>query len=200
MIDCVGKSVSHLLEDMIEYAQQQDSVSIGGLVMVIGRRSLVLGMIFFALLDLLPISILPGFSTIISLPILIFAVQFVVGGECLWLPAWVKRREINKRKLIAGLTKTLPYFKKIERVIKPRLCFISDGVGGRVIGIVIIILVLLLMLPIFLSNFIFGFLIIVLAIGLLNKDGLAILIGVIASAMYCAIIINIALIIVQRFF
>src|SRR5690606_41810814 len=76
-----------------------------------------------------------------------------------------------------GLPKVLPWLERVEAVSRPRLTFLFGGVGQRLIGVVCTVLALVLILPIPLGNLLPATAVTVLALALVQRDGLLALLG-----------------------
>ena len=76
----------------------------------------------------------------------------------------------------------------VERLIKPRLLFMTGRVSEIFCSTIIIFLAILLSLPIPFSNFFYGFFIACFALGLLEQDGLLVLIGLLSALVYHVIL------------
>lgn len=177
-------SVSSVLWHVLKTHQHSETLTYGELINALGEQAFGLITILFALPSALPISVIPGFSFIFGLPIVFIAVHLIIGRRSLWLPKKLANYRVNLKKLDAVAKKTLPTIMVIERYLKPRLLFLSSSIMERVLGVVLLILSLLLLLPIPFSNFFFASLIICFGLGLVEKDGLLMLIGYIGSFIY----------------
>jgi hypothetical protein len=83
---------------------------------------------------------------------------------------------------------TVPYLRKVEQFLHPRLLIMTSPVFGIINGSAIFCLALLLILPIPLSNFIFAILIVIFSLGLVEKDGIFILLGYIGTICYATFV------------
>ena len=63
--------------------------------------------------------------------ILIAIRQSILGGGTLWLPAFVRRREIGRDRVERGLDKARRPIKWIDRLLKPRLTGVAAGKASR---------------------------------------------------------------------
>lgn len=147
------------------------------LIRLLKRRAFGIAFLVFALPSALPLSVVPGFSTLFGIPILFFSLQMIFAKKTLYLPKFIAKRQIPQKKLSQVIRKTAPYLKRIERMLKPRLELFTSVVADSVTGIFIAILALLLMLPIPFSNFIIAGILIIFSLALTEGDGLFILIG-----------------------
>ena len=129
-----------------------------------------------------------GLSTPFGLAIALGGVQLAIGLPRPWLPRRARRRELSMHMLdrvlgiLARRTKWLSKStrRRYERLLIPRL------VG---LGIVLLGLGLALPLPIPGSNMIFLIPLFVYSVGLLERDGVWILIGHLATAIDMALLV-----------
>jgi hypothetical protein len=122
---------------------------------------------------------IPGLSTPFGIAISLIGVCLVLGREP-WLPAFVMRRRLSKTHLAQLLTGAIKVARQLEKFGWPRLSFLHGGSGMlRLIGLSIVVagLGLLLPLPIPFSNSIPAWAVVLLAIGMMEKDGLCVLLG-----------------------
>lgn len=156
--------------------QTGDQVSMANLVGSLHRRAFGLSLLLFALPNCLPT--IPGFSTVTGLMLLVIAGQMVAGRETLLLPRALGRRTVSTRHLRGIIARVLPSLRRVERFCRPRRAVFTERMGRRLMGCVIIILSAILMLPIpFIGNQPPGLAIVVLALGLTERDGLVVVIG-----------------------
>jgi hypothetical protein len=133
---------------------------------------------------MVPVSI-PGVSTVFGAAILLIGVSRLFGSN-LWLPGSFKRKVVSSEKLRAALDRALVWLRRLERISRPhRLPWLT---GGGPVGIVnnlsLILGAALLMAPFGLipfSNTLPALAILLLALGLLQRDGVCILLGHLAN-------------------
>jgi tellurite resistance protein TerC len=121
----------------------------------------------------------PGLSTPFGIAICILGACLVSGREP-WLPHFIMRRRLSTKWSSQLLTGAAKVAREIEKFVRPRLAFLHTGPGmRRLIGLAIMIagLALMLPLPIPFSNAIPSWAILFLAIGMMEKDGLCVLLG-----------------------
>jgi hypothetical protein len=135
-------------------------------------------MILFALPFVAPVSV-PGSSTPLGLLIALVAAQMAFGKQP-WLPA----RVLDWRLPAGFFHKLIPVTQRVvrllERVLHPRWPQVTGSAAWRAAHLLVItIAALLLALPIFVpfTNMIPGWTILLLACGLLERDGVVVVIG-----------------------
>lgn len=131
----------------------------------------------------LPIPVPPGYTTFFSIPLFIFSIQMIFGMRAPWLPVWITKKQIKRTTLEKLIEKANPWLRKIEKHLKPRLTYISVRAWERIIGIFSFVFALSISLPLPLTNFPPGWGILIMSLGLLSKDGLTILVGMIIGTI-----------------
>ncbi|HZW15631.1 MAG TPA: exopolysaccharide biosynthesis protein [Brevundimonas sp.] len=173
---------SQVLEDI--GVKDDPKLYLGELVNAFGERGFGALMLFFGLMNI-AIGIIPGTTTILGAPLLLMGVQLVTRQDQLWLPKWALRRWIDREAYRNGLDSVLPRLRKMERLSKPRLSIMTSEVSEVLIGIATFLLAFILVLPIWGGNLIPALIISTFGFGLMQRDGLAILIAWSAIALIC---------------
>lgn len=171
---------------------------------LIGREGMMLLTAFLTIIFLVPVSI-PGVSTVFGGGILLLSISRLVNRP-LWLPDRLKRRPVSSEKLRAGMAKGMHWFKRLERVSKPRRMrgLTSGGFMGVVNNLALILGAVLLMMPFGLipfSNTLPAVALLFFAIGLLQRDGVCILLGHlmnVATIAYFAVLLTGGLVVLQK--
>lgn len=175
------------LSDIVKSIDTQQDVTIGQLVDSLGERAFGALMFIFAVPNIIPTP--PGTSAILGLPLVILTYQVMMGRQSLWLPQTVRKRQISRNMLQTFVSKVLPVMGRLERILRPRFGFVvSSDLAERVIGLVAFPLALILFLPIPFGNIPPAAAIACLALGLAERDGLAVLLGYVLSAVSVAIL------------
>jgi len=122
---------------------------------------------------------IPGLSTPFGIAICLIGACLVIGREpC--LPRFIMRRRLSTARLTQLLTGAIKVARTLEKFVRPRLSFLHAGSSMlRLIGLGIVIagLGLMLPLPIPFSNNIPAWAVVLLAIGMMERDGLCVLVG-----------------------
>jgi hypothetical protein len=103
--------------------------------------------------------------------------QLTIRQEQLWLPRWALRRAIERETYRNGVKKVLVRFKQVERLSRPRLPAMTSPVSEVLIGIVTVLLSCILVLPIWGGNLVPALIISTFGFGLMQRDGIVVLIG-----------------------
>ncbi len=169
-------STSALLKHVVD-AHQKDVISVAEIKHSLSERGFGVLLAIFALPLCLPFPAPPGYTTIFSIPLFILATQMIYGADTPWLPKWLSRREISRKKLGNFIEKAVPLLQKMERFLRPR--YINGNIERweKLIGFSSFIFALSIAIPLPLTNLPPGYGILIMSLGLLSKDGITILIG-----------------------
>lgn len=182
-----GKQRPSRLSDIVRSMDTSRDMSIGELADSLGERAFGALMFIFAVPNAIPMP--PGTSAILGLPLVILTWQVLTGRQSLWLPQAIRKRRISREMLERFVSKVTPVMAKLERVLRPRLGFIvTSNLAERLIGLVAFPLALILFLPIPFGNIPPAIAIACLALGLAERDGLAVLVGYLFSGASVAIL------------
>lgn len=189
---------SHFFVDALKAIRQEASedasIAIGEIFAMLAGRGYAALLILFSFPVCLPIQI-PGFSIPIGL-LLGFLGLRLAFAKHLWWPEWVLQKEISSTSLITIVDHLIAFFEsKKMHFLHPRWPFLFRPFFHRLNGILVFLLAafLALPLPIPLTNLLSAFPILALGLGLLEDDGLFILIGyglfLISAVMIAALFI-----------
>lgn len=155
-------------------------MTIGEILDALDNRAFGLATLLFAIPSVIPMP--PGVPTVVGIALLIVSIQMVLGREDLWLPSLLSKRSFSRKALVDGFLKIKPQLGLIERFARPRLLFLTGRLATVLIGIVILIMAIVLILPLPPGgNFPPALACAVLGMGLVERDGLIILLGLVVT-------------------
>ena len=162
----------------------EDHLSLGELLKVFGDEGLLLLTIMLTLVFLIPVSI-PGVSTVFGAAILLVGISRLLRRP-LWLPARLRERALPAARLRPALTGGQHWVRRLEKISTPyRLRGLVEGRAQDIFNnLAFILAALLLMAPfgfIPFSNTLPGLALLFYAIGMIQRDGTAILLGHLAN-------------------
>lgn len=146
---------------------------------------------FLLLLFALPAAIpLPGLGVnlIIAAPLLFLTAQQAVGRKNLWIPEKMKYKSISRARFEAMLEAALPYITKLEFFIRPRIGILTQGVFANLIGCAGLIMALSICVPLPLTNTVPAAGIALMAVGVIMRDGLAVIAGALLGLAWVALL------------
>jgi hypothetical protein len=158
------------------------SVNLGSLRYALGDRGFGMLIFVFALPNLIPVNI-PLLSAVLGVPLVLLAAQLFWGRHEPWFPAWLARRAMPSASFEAVLRRSLPYLQRAESVLRPRLTPILSWTGERLIGFALLVLTVVLTLPIPFGNWLPAFAIAILGLAIAEKDGVAVLVGLVVGVV-----------------
>lgn len=144
-------------------------------------------LLIFAGINLLPLP--PGFTAVTGIPLVLLTAQMALGARRPWFPAKVNRRGLSRKAMQLFATKMASMEKRIERLLRPRMTWLTSARAVRVIGAVAFVLSVILWLPIPFGNHAPAFSMSLFALALLYKDGVMVLAGAAAAVASVAILI-----------
>jgi len=158
----------------------RERISVGDLLTALGDRAIGALMFFFAAPNILPVP--PGVSTLLGAPLLFLSAQLMLGMRP-WLPGVITRRSISRDDLATLVRRIVPWLAKAEKLLKPRALVLVRPPVEYLVGLVCLVLAAILMLPVPLGNTLPALAISLLALGVLERDGAWVAIGLLVSAV-----------------
>ena len=163
-----------------------ERVTLGELFARIGERAHYTLLILFALPNTLPG--IPGTSAVLGVPLLYLTLQLALG-RAPWLPGFIARRSVGREALASVLERAQPWILRGERYLKPRLRSLTGVLAERWVGACSVLLALMIMLPIPFGNMLPALAIIFAALGLMEEDGLWVLVGAVTGTIASVVVI-----------
>lgn len=162
-------------------AQEADAEHMDVGTLLDGLKDRGFGLIIF--LFSLPNAVLP-IAWILGTPVLFFASQLVLGYSEPWLPGRMRRARLG-RETFAKLTGyAVKYLQVLERLLRPRWIWMTGHFMERILGLYMVFLTLVLLVPIVpFGNALPAFGLGIMAVGIMERDGLAIVIGSLIGAL-----------------
>ncbi|APG83033.1 exopolysaccharide biosynthesis protein [Sinorhizobium americanum] len=194
--DDTERSLSDTLTGMIA-SIRGNTITLRELMIEIGEHGFLLLCALLTLPFLIPVSI-PGVSTVFGAAIILISLAITLN-RLPWLPRRILDRQIETEKLVPTLQKGAALVSKLDRYVRPRLHFLTHGaVMNRFNGLMIMAGGVLLMFPlglIPLSNTLPGVAILLLSLGIIQRDGLMVAGGylfLVATTIYFVVLAYLA--------
>ena len=178
------KRLSEILQSVAQESTA-DRITVGDLLRAMEGRAIGALLLVFAFPNILPTP--PGLAGILGLPLIYLSSQLMLG-RLPWLPPFISNRSITRETFINLVTRAIPWLSRAERMLKQRLWMLASPPAQRFLGAVCLMLSLVLVLPIPFGNMLPSIAICVLALGLLERDGLWIIGGLIAAVTATGIV------------
>lgn len=161
--------------------EPQGITKISELIADFHENGLLLTMLFFALPVAVPLPYPPGFTTIMGVPLIILAIQMLLGYRQIFLPTKISNYQIRNATLITISKKIVPIIARIEKYIKPRCEFANSVYCEQFVGLISLLCSIAVAVPLPLTNAIPACGIAIMMLGLLNRDGITIILGGLTS-------------------
>ena len=173
------RPLSHVLIEF--YRNEPMPTNFGHLRDALADRGLAALLLLVSAFNMLPLP--PGTSLISGIPCLILSWQMMLRRKAAWLPQKVINHVITEDTVKLIRTKVVPKLFWVEKFIKPRYWPFSPGNDEFAIGVICIITSVLLILPIPLGNWTSAIAMTILALALIQRDGLLLVFGVVAAVL-----------------
>lgn len=132
-----------------------------------------------------------GVPQIVGIPILLLAGQMLVGRVEPWLPEMLLKRRVSKAwldRMADFATRRMPWF---ERLSRPRLTVFAEGWAERLVALFMILATLTIILP--LTNTVPSVALTLLAVGLIQRDGLFVVGGAAVAVGWATALLTVAI-------
>ena len=164
---------------------ERPRIAVADLLDALGDRALAALLFVFAFPNVLPVP--PGTSALLGAPLLFLAAQMALNLRA-WLPSAIASRSMAREDYASLVRRIAPWLARAERLMKPRLTPLASGAMESVVGAVCLLMALVLVLPIPLGNMLPALAICLLAMGILERDGLWVLAGLATSVAAGALV------------
>jgi len=184
-----GVPFSHLSSALQSMAGSNSGrFDLGTISRQLGRRSIGALLLVLALPMALPIPT-PGLSVLFGIPLILVSAQLMLGRRSAWLPQRVARRSVARADFIALVDKALPILHRVERIVRPRVAWMVGNWAMVPVGAVCLVLAVIIALPVPLGHVVPGAAISVMALGVIERDGIAIGTGLITALIGLTIVV-----------
>lgn len=180
-----SRRLSAILSSLIADGTRE-RIGIGELIAAMQGRAFGVLMFIFAIPNVLPTP--PGVSSVLGAPLLLLSLQLALGKPTPWLPKFIGRRSLPAAEFGAVVKRVVPWIARAERLLKPRLGLLAQPPAERLIGLVCLLLSIVLFLPIPLGNMLPALAISIFSLAILERDGVAVLIGYVLAAVSMVVV------------
>jgi len=157
-----------------------ERVSFGEILLGLRHRAAGFATLIFSLPCCLPMP--PGIPTVCGIGLVIIALNLIAMRQRVWIPAALARKTVARSDLDRMVVRVTPLMRRLERYCRPRLPIVTESVGKVLIGVVILVLGFVMILPIpFVGNMPPAIAASVIALGMTERDGLIVMIGLAVS-------------------
>ncbi len=135
------------------------------------------------------IPFLYGLPQVVALPLMFVSAQIVLGRTAPWLPQRLGERTVSKAGLETLARRAGPWLRRIEAISKPRLTAMTRRPIDRIMGVALVCFSASILVPLPLTNTVPGFAVVVVAMGLLQRDGILVVLGGLLGTAWIAALI-----------
>lgn len=153
-----------------------DKPSLGEVLGHLGDRAPGFLLLALAIPAVVPTPGLPA-GLVFGTVLVLVAIQMIVGRDRLELPGWIGRRRVARGTLETIVEKGTPLVERLEARLRTRWPSLTHQGVLRPLGFFVLMMGILIALPIPFGNTLPGLAVLVIALGLIVKDGLAVAAG-----------------------
>ncbi|WP_415403127.1 exopolysaccharide biosynthesis protein [Tateyamaria sp. SN3-11] len=164
-----------------------ETVTLDWILAQLNERAFGLFLLILALPCCIPF--LYGLPQVVALPLMFVSAQILMGRRVPWLPASLSARAVSAEGLGTLSRRSGPWLKRIEAVSRPRLAALTHAPADRLVGLGLVLFSASILVPLPGTNTVPGFAVVVVAMGLLQRDGVLVLLGAILGTAWIGTLI-----------
>lgn len=174
-----GVASTHLAA-LAHFARTHGSISVEEVLATLGQTSLAFAIVFLALPAMIPI---PGpFGMVFGSILALVALQLMAGNRNIWLPRFLRQRRLSSSAVDLMVRHSAPWVARIERLMRrDRMRPLTGRTAHMLIGLPVFVMAVAVALPIPFGNLLPVISLLIMGAGLLERDGLATLLGVLVA-------------------
>jgi hypothetical protein len=179
---------SDILRNILSQNPDVQVFSVERILAAIGANPnhLETSLVMFSLPAIVPV---PAPRGMVTLPTTAIASQLISGGQKpIQLPRFVRRKAVSRRALAVAIHAALPVLEAAEKIMRPRWSWVSESAVRRAVGLFVFLLAIGVAFPLFGFSSLHATSIFVMALGMAEKDGLAVLVGMAVGVLSFALI------------
>ncbi|PYB70445.1 exopolysaccharide biosynthesis protein [Rhizobium wuzhouense] len=175
-------TASQRLLRLTQHATEAGSVSFDELLATMGRASIAFAILILSLPALTPI---PGpFGLVFGSCLAIVSLQILAGYRRIQLPAFLGRRQISASTIALIVRYTAPLVSRVETLLRRnRMRHLAGPRAQAALGLPVLLLAIAVALPIPFGNFLPVGALVMIALGLMERDGLVTMLGLALGAV-----------------
>ena len=167
------------------------TASLGDVLDRLDERAFGLLLLLLALPCCLPfVYVLPQ---IVAVPMLALAGQLALGKRTPWFPEKLRQRSFIVRDFRDVLDRSEKYLGWVERLASPRLRAVTGHGGARFVGLVLLVPIASILTPLPGTNTIPGIGVAIAALGLIERDGVLVILGLVIGFLWVALLLTLGL-------
>jgi len=181
--------IEQILRDHADHEADDDlgRITLGELTDGMQERAFGLLLLLLALPCGLPfVYVLPQ---IVALPMIVLVFQMAMGRSTPLLPEALRARELPIARFLGVVAQARRYGCWLENLSHTRPRFLTSALGARVTGAWLLIPCLSVLVPMPLTNTVPGVAVAVSAVGLIERDGIFVILGIIAGLIWVFLLV-----------
>lgn len=168
-----SRTFSQVLEDL--GAGGTPHLTLNEVVEAFGDRGIGALILVLSLMALVPWP--PGGKAVFAAPIILLAVELAFQRNEVWLPRWLLKASLNRSAFRKAISKVIRPIRFVENLTRPRLSALTGPISEILMGTACVLLALMMALPIPFGDMLPGLALVFFALGIMQKDGVAVLLG-----------------------
>lgn len=179
-------AISERLDHLSRVAVGQ-TVSLAWILDQLHERAFGLFLLILALPCCIPF--LYGIPQIVALPLMFVSVQILIGRRTPWLPEKLSARTVTVAGLETLSKRSAPWLRRIEHLSRPRLTVLTQPPADRFVGLALVFFSASILVPLPGTNSVPGLAVVIVSMGLLQRDGILVLLGTLLGTAWIATLI-----------
>ncbi|MDG3042686.1 exopolysaccharide biosynthesis protein [Roseicyclus marinus] len=176
-------TISRRLDDLARDAQGT-AVTLDWIMAQLHERAFGLFLLVLALPCCIPF--LYGIPQIVALPLVFVSAQILMGRKMPWLPGRLGARQVPAASLQKLADRAGPWLRRIEAVSRPRLAALTRRPLDQIVGVALVVFSASILVPLPGTNTVPGIAVVIVAMGLLQRDGILVILGTILGTAWIA--------------
>lgn len=124
--------------------EERRTVTVGDLHTALGRRTFGPLFVVAGLFAVTPVGVIPGVPTTLSVIVFVLSVQLLFGSESVWIPAFIEKRTLDAGRVEKSARLLRRVAERVDPVFRPRLTFLLEDPGVRVMAAICAAIALLI--------------------------------------------------------
>lgn len=175
----ISRRLAALAEDV-----EGDAATMDWIMAQLHERAFGLLLLVLALPCCIPF--LYGVPQIVALPLMFISAQILLGRDAPWLPRKLGARTVSKASLEDLSRRAKPWLHRIEAVSRPRLVTLTRRPLDQVVGLALVLFSASILVPLPATNTVPGIAVVIVAMGLLQRDGILVILGALLGTAWIA--------------
>lgn len=169
----------------IPLGEDRSKISLGEIMDALGDRAFGALLLILSIPNVLPV---PGLSTATGVPMILLGAQMAAGRHSPWLPRRMLAASFDRKAFLGVIRRARPWAERVERHLRPRLPAMAGPTAERLLGLAVVVLAVILSLPIVFGNQPPALAIALIALGLMESDGVFVSAGLVAGLLAIVIV------------